>query len=169
MSTNSCCSAGPRIDPEIDEATEDLLQSQHLGHFRAMKDAGHLRVAGPLDEQPDDNWRGICLYQVGSLSEAPAAGRARSGCARRPVHGRRDALVHGQGRTGLSRIGRRPKTPQLIARRRRAPRHPPSSPRTRPTGRRRLRSASVGACLVLWFLVEAVSWGSLGRPASSPV
>jgi uncharacterized protein YciI len=56
--------------PALDEATEDLIQSQHLGHFAAMKDAGYLRVAGPLDEQPDDSWRGVCLYQVGSLSEA---------------------------------------------------------------------------------------------------
>jgi len=56
--------------PELDEAAADLLQSQHLGHFKAMKDAGHMRVAGPLAEQPDDSWRGICIYQVGSLTEA---------------------------------------------------------------------------------------------------
>jgi uncharacterized protein YciI len=56
--------------PPLDEATENLIQSQHLGHFAAMKDAGYLKVAGPLTEQPDDSWRGICLYQVGSLSEA---------------------------------------------------------------------------------------------------
>ncbi len=54
----------------LDETTENLIQGQHLGHFAAMKDAGHLKVAGPLIEQPDDSWRGICLYQVGSLSEA---------------------------------------------------------------------------------------------------
>jgi uncharacterized protein len=54
----------------LDETTESLIQSQHLGHFAAMKDAGYLKVAGPLAEQPDDSWRGICLYQVGSLSEA---------------------------------------------------------------------------------------------------
>ncbi len=56
--------------PHLDEATENLIQSHHLGHFAAMKDAGYLRVAGPLAEQPDDSWRGVCLYQVGSLSEA---------------------------------------------------------------------------------------------------
>jgi len=35
-----------------------------------MKEAGYLKVAGPLGDQPDDSWRGICLYQVGSLGEA---------------------------------------------------------------------------------------------------
>jgi uncharacterized protein len=55
--------------PEIDDETADRLQRQHLGHFAAMKEAGHLKVAGPLDEQPDDSWRGICLYQVGSTDE----------------------------------------------------------------------------------------------------
>jgi hypothetical protein len=35
-----------------------------------MLDAGHLKVAAPLDEQPDDSWRGMCLYQVGSVDKA---------------------------------------------------------------------------------------------------
>jgi uncharacterized protein YciI len=56
--------------PEIDDVTAELLQAQHLGHFAAMKEAGHMRVAGPLGNQPDDSWRGICLYQVGSLEKA---------------------------------------------------------------------------------------------------
>jgi uncharacterized protein YciI len=55
---------------EIDDETAEQLQGQHLGHFAAMKEAGHMKVAGPLDEQPDDSWRGICLYQVGSIEEA---------------------------------------------------------------------------------------------------
>ena len=29
--------------PHLDEATENLIQSHHLGHFAAMKDAGYLR------------------------------------------------------------------------------------------------------------------------------
>ena len=56
--------------PPIDDAAAELLQRQHLGHFATMKDAGYLKVAGPLDDQPDESWRGICLYQVGSLEEA---------------------------------------------------------------------------------------------------
>jgi len=60
----------PEGRPEIDDETADRLQSEHLGHLAAMKDAGHLKVAGPLDEQPDDSWRGICIYKVGSPHEA---------------------------------------------------------------------------------------------------
>ena len=55
---------------DIDDATAQDLQSQHLGHFAAMKEAGHLKVAGPLGDGPDDTWRGVCLYQVGSVDEA---------------------------------------------------------------------------------------------------
>jgi len=55
---------------EIDEATADRLQGQHLGHLAAMRGSGHLKVAGPLDDQPDESWRGMCLYRVGSLAEA---------------------------------------------------------------------------------------------------
>jgi uncharacterized protein YciI len=60
----------PADRPTYDEATEDLLQSQHLGHFADMKEAGLMRVAGPLSEQPDETMRGICLYQVDSVDEA---------------------------------------------------------------------------------------------------
>jgi uncharacterized protein len=56
--------------PELDDATAELLQAQHLGHFATMKEAGHLKVAGPLSSQPDESWRGICFYQVGSMEEA---------------------------------------------------------------------------------------------------
>jgi uncharacterized protein YciI len=60
----------PEVRPEIDDDTAERLQSQHLGHFATMKEAGHMKVAGPLRDQPDDSWRGISLYQVGSLEEA---------------------------------------------------------------------------------------------------
>jgi uncharacterized protein YciI len=60
----------PATPPEIDDEARALLQSQHLGHFANMKDAGHLKASGPLGDQPDDSMRGICLYQVGSLEEA---------------------------------------------------------------------------------------------------
>jgi uncharacterized protein YciI len=60
----------PEHRPELDDAAAELLQRQHLGHFATMTEAGHLKVAGPLVDQPDDSWRGVCLYQVGSLHEA---------------------------------------------------------------------------------------------------
>jgi uncharacterized protein len=55
--------------PELDDDAAELLQRQHLGYLDSMKEAGYLKVAGPLDEQPDDAWRGLGLYQVGSLDE----------------------------------------------------------------------------------------------------
>ncbi|MGA3352821.1 MAG: YciI family protein [Acidimicrobiales bacterium] len=60
----------PEARPKLDDETVDLLQAQHLGHLAAMKEAGHLKVAGPLTRQPDETWRGICVYQVGSIEEA---------------------------------------------------------------------------------------------------
>jgi len=60
----------PEGCPEIDEETADRLQGEHLGHFAAMSEAGYMKVAGPLVDQPDDSWRGMCLYRVGSLTEA---------------------------------------------------------------------------------------------------
>jgi uncharacterized protein YciI len=56
--------------PPMDEEALDLLQRQHLGYLAAMKSAGHLLVAGPFGEQPDEGWRGLALYRVGSLDEA---------------------------------------------------------------------------------------------------
>ena len=60
----------PGDRPETDGETSDRLQAQHLGHLAAMRQAGCLKIAGPLDDQPDASWRGICLYQVASLHEA---------------------------------------------------------------------------------------------------
>ena len=60
----------PAGRPELDSEATEALQRQHLGHLTAMKEAGHLKVAGPLDDQPEDSWRGICIYQVGRLDEA---------------------------------------------------------------------------------------------------
>lgn len=56
----------PTLSPEAAEQ----LQREHLGHLNAMRDAGYLKVAGPLSDQPDEAWRGMCLYHVGSLEEA---------------------------------------------------------------------------------------------------
>jgi uncharacterized protein YciI len=56
--------------PALDEKSVERLQRQHLGHLEAMRLAGHLLVAGPFADQPDDDWRGLCIYRVGSLDEA---------------------------------------------------------------------------------------------------
>jgi uncharacterized protein YciI len=56
--------------PEIDDETATRLQAQHLGHLQEMREAGHLKAAGPLREQADESLRGIAIYRVGSLDEA---------------------------------------------------------------------------------------------------
>ncbi|HEV8065899.1 MAG TPA: YciI family protein [Acidimicrobiales bacterium] len=49
----------------------DALLRQHLGHFTHMYEAGWLKVAGPLRDQPaGSDLAGICIYQTGSLAKA---------------------------------------------------------------------------------------------------
>ena len=52
---------GPRALEFSDEEL-DRLQEQHLAHLRAMTEEGHLLIAGPFSEQPDESLRGFCLY-----------------------------------------------------------------------------------------------------------
>ena len=59
---------GPRADEFSDEELE-RLQAAHLAHLDAMKELGAMAVAGPFSEQPDESWRGFCLYTV-ELDEA---------------------------------------------------------------------------------------------------
>jgi uncharacterized protein len=59
---------GPRAQ-EFSEEELDRLQAAHLAHLDAMKQRGVMAVAGPFGEQPDETWRGFCLYTV-ELEEA---------------------------------------------------------------------------------------------------
>jgi uncharacterized protein YciI len=54
---------GPRALEFSDEELE-RLQEQHLAHLRAMTEQGHLLIAGPFSEQPDESLRGFCLYRT---------------------------------------------------------------------------------------------------------
>jgi uncharacterized protein len=54
---------GPRAHEFSDEEL-DRLQEQHLGHPDAMREQGHLLIAGPFSEQPDESLRGFCLYKT---------------------------------------------------------------------------------------------------------
>jgi uncharacterized protein YciI len=56
--------------PQLSDEESELLQRQHLGYLNTMREAGYLKVAGPFSDQPDDVWRGMGLYHVGSLEEA---------------------------------------------------------------------------------------------------
>jgi uncharacterized protein YciI len=54
---------GPRALEFSDEEL-DRLQEQHLHHLGAMRDQGHLLVAGPFSDQADETLRGFCLYRT---------------------------------------------------------------------------------------------------------
>ena len=54
---------GPRAAEFSDEEL-DRLQEQHLAHLAAMSEQGHLVLAGPFSEQPDETLRGFCLYRT---------------------------------------------------------------------------------------------------------
>jgi len=60
----------PEVREEIPDAEAERLQAAHLSHLAAMRAAGHMRAAGPVDEQPDPSLRGLCLYRTGSLERA---------------------------------------------------------------------------------------------------
>jgi uncharacterized protein YciI len=55
--------------PKMEPAAAAKMQAEHLGHLGAMAATGKMVVAGPLGDQPDPTWRGICLYKA-SLEEA---------------------------------------------------------------------------------------------------
>ena len=52
----------PADAPDFPEDELDRLQQQHLAHLDAMRERGALLLAGPFSEQPDEAWRGLCLY-----------------------------------------------------------------------------------------------------------
>jgi uncharacterized protein YciI len=62
----------PKDPAELPDAEIERIQSLHLVHLSAMAAAGHLVVAGPFDQQPDESLRGMCLYQTGSIDRARA-------------------------------------------------------------------------------------------------
>jgi uncharacterized protein len=51
--------------PELDDASSERLQRQHLGHLAEMKRRGLMIASGPFRDQVDDAWRGLCIYRVG--------------------------------------------------------------------------------------------------------
>jgi uncharacterized protein YciI len=54
---------GPRAS-EFSNDELGVLQEQHLAHLAAMHEQGHLVVAGPFSDQPDETLRGFCLYRT---------------------------------------------------------------------------------------------------------
>jgi uncharacterized protein len=54
----------PADAPDLPAEELDRLQEGHLAHLRAMGERGVLAAAGPFEGQPDDSWRGFCLYRT---------------------------------------------------------------------------------------------------------
>jgi uncharacterized protein YciI len=58
----------PEVEPSKDES--DALLRQHLGHFTHLYEAGLMKVAGPLRNQPEGSrLAGISLYRTGSVEK----------------------------------------------------------------------------------------------------
>jgi uncharacterized protein YciI len=56
--------------PPFSEEELEQLQARHIAHLQEHTRLGHIRVAGPVDEQPDESLRGLSIYQTGSLERA---------------------------------------------------------------------------------------------------
>jgi len=54
----------PAGAPAISDDEAEVLQQQHLGFLQRQRDAGVMAAAGPFRDQPDERWRGLCLYLV---------------------------------------------------------------------------------------------------------
>jgi uncharacterized protein YciI len=54
---------GPRA-AEYSGEELDRLQEAHLAHLRTMRERGVLAASGPFGEQPDETYRGLCLYRT---------------------------------------------------------------------------------------------------------
>jgi uncharacterized protein len=52
----------PPDAPDLPEEEFDRLQQQHLAHLDEMHERGAMLFAGPFSDQPNDAWRGLCLY-----------------------------------------------------------------------------------------------------------
>ena len=50
--------------PDLPEAELDRLQERHLAFLQWQYDRGVMVASGPLTEQDEEGWRGICVYTV---------------------------------------------------------------------------------------------------------
>jgi len=46
-----------------DGARLEEIQEEHLAYLKTLLESGEMLVAGPLSEQPDERWRGLCLFR----------------------------------------------------------------------------------------------------------
>ena len=60
----------PSDRPELPKEELMRLQKLHLAHLTRMGEEGKMLAAGPFGDQKDPAYRGLCLYDVGSVEEA---------------------------------------------------------------------------------------------------
>lgn len=65
---------GPRAAEYDGTDDGEALQRRHLGHLDAMRRRGVMLASGPFRDQPDQTWRGLCVYRV-PLEEAQRLAR----------------------------------------------------------------------------------------------
>ena len=50
--------------PDIPDEELERLQEQHLSFLQSQYDRGVMVASGPLKDQDDESWRGICVFTV---------------------------------------------------------------------------------------------------------
>jgi uncharacterized protein YciI len=60
----------PADAPDLDEATLDRLQDEHLAFLAALRADGRSVTGGPFRDQDDQRMRGLVIYRVASVEEA---------------------------------------------------------------------------------------------------
>jgi hypothetical protein len=55
----------PADAPDLTDDELDALQAEHVAYQRSLRERGIVAFAGPFDGQPDERWRGLCIYRVG--------------------------------------------------------------------------------------------------------
>jgi uncharacterized protein YciI len=71
----------PPSPTAYDDERLEAIQEEHLGYLNSLREAGDLLVAGPLSDQPDERWRGICLFakpveEAAAIMQRDQIGRA---------------------------------------------------------------------------------------------
>ena len=59
----------PHDATDYPEGDLDRIQEEHLAYMAGLREQGLLLINGPFDGQPDESWRGMCLYNT-SVEEA---------------------------------------------------------------------------------------------------
>ena len=60
----------PAGAPDLDDATAERLQREHLAFYDRLRSDGTVVTNGPVLDQPDEAFRGIGIYRTGSLEAA---------------------------------------------------------------------------------------------------